>query len=77
MGVRAALSDAEWARIEPVVSALTSRGPKGVDDRRFVEATVWILRTGAPWRDLPDAFGKFEGFVAVAAALIALTGWPG
>ena len=60
MGVRTALSDAEWARIAPLVSALTSRGPKGIDDRRFVEATVWILRTGAPWRDLPDAFGKWS-----------------
>lgn len=44
MGVRVALSDAEWARIAPLVSALTSRGPKGDDNRRFIEATLWYRR---------------------------------
>ena len=34
-------------------------GRSGRDNRLFVEAVVWIARTGAPWRDLPEVFGKW------------------
>ena len=30
------------------------------NNRRFVEAVLWIARTGSPWRDLPDAFGNWN-----------------
>ncbi len=46
------LSDAEWARIEPVLP----RGRKGarrVDDRRVISGIVHMLRIGARWRDCP------------------------
>src|SRR5688500_15547743 len=43
----------------PLVAATRPR-PKGRDDRGFFEATQWILRTGAPWRDLPLAFGAWR-----------------
>ena len=33
-------------------------GPRGTDNRLFVEAVLWIVRTGSPWRDLPEEFGK-------------------
>ncbi|ARC87666.1 transposase [Rhodovulum sp. MB263] len=33
----------------------------GADNRWFVDAGLWLARTGAPWRDLPPAFGKFKG----------------
>ena len=42
------------------MAAATSRGPKGREDKSFFEAIVWILRTGSPWRDLPEAFGKWS-----------------
>ena len=32
----------------------------GSDNRRFVEAVLWIVRTGSPWRDLPEAFGEWN-----------------
>lgn len=60
MAGRQAFSDEQWARIAPLVSRLTTRGPRGRDDRRFIEAVAWVARTGAPWRDLPERFGKWE-----------------
>jgi transposase len=60
MGVRTAVSDGDWAVLRPTFSALTSRGPKGGNDRSFLEGVVWILRTGAPWRDMPPLFGNWN-----------------
>lgn len=56
------MSDEQWARVRAAVFQLTKRGPKitGADQRRFIEAVLWIMRTGAPWRDLPAALGKWS-----------------
>jgi transposase len=35
-------------------------GRSGEDNRRFVEAVLWIARTGSPWRDLPPALGNWN-----------------
>jgi transposase len=35
-------------------------GRSGADNRRFIEAVLWIARTGSPWRDLPTAFGRWN-----------------
>jgi transposase len=45
------LSDEEWAAIEPLLP-LAKHGPAWVDDRRVLNGIFYILRTGAPWRDL-------------------------
>jgi transposase len=52
------LSDAEWARIEP----LPPRGRKGtrrVDDRRVISGIAHMLRIGALWRDCPPEYGPY------------------
>ena len=59
MVIRLAISDDCWAQIRSAVDVVTRRGPKGEDKRLFLEAVIWILRTGAPWRDLPSIFGKW------------------
>ena len=58
---RTMLSDAQWERIEPLRAGKEGDvGRTGDDNRRFVEAVLWIGRTGAPWRDLPPRFGKWN-----------------
>ena len=52
-------SDGQWRAIAKAIARLTSRGPKG-EPRRFLEAVIWILRSGAPWRDLSERFGRWE-----------------
>jgi len=50
------IGDEAWGRIEPL---LPTRGPAG-DRRRFVNAVLWIARTGAAWRDLPERLGNWN-----------------
>ncbi len=50
------LSDEEWAVIEPLLPK-GGRGPRRVNDRRVLNGIFYILRTGAPWRDLPERYG--------------------
>ncbi len=58
---RLMLSDAQWDRIAPdIIGDDRSRGTSGRDNRMFVEAVLWIARTGVPWRDLPEAFGNWN-----------------
>jgi transposase len=53
------ISDEQWARLAPLLPQRT-RNPKGgrprVDDRACLEGILWVLRTGARWRDLPRAY---------------------
>jgi transposase len=58
---RYVLTDAQWARMEPHCRGKKSDpGRSGADNRRFVEAVLWIARTGSPWRDLPALFGHWN-----------------
>jgi transposase len=58
--IRLLLNDAQWQRIAPLLPGKKGDpGRSGDDNRRFVEAVLWIVRGGAPWRDLPDALGKW------------------
>src|SRR3546814_3054661 len=58
---RLVLTDAQWAKMEPhCLGKRSDPGRSGGDNRRFIEAILWIVRTGSPWRDLPGAFGKWN-----------------
>lgn len=43
-----------------IIGDARSRGSSGRDNRMFVEAVLWIVRTGSPWRDLPEVFGTWN-----------------
>ena len=63
MGVmdRLVLSDSAWERMAPlIIGRPDPKGSTGRDNRMFVEAVLWIVRTGSPWRDLPEAFGNWN-----------------
>ena len=56
--VRKILRDDQWERIEYLLPGKKSdRGQTAADNRLFVEAVLWVARTGSPWRDLPNEFG--------------------
>jgi len=54
------LSDADWKRLERLLPTPAKTGRPRKPLRPVVNAMVWILRTGAPWRDLPDEFGPWQ-----------------
>ena len=58
---RQLLREDQWVRIEHLLPGKPAdRGRTARDNRRFVEAVLWILRTGCPWRDLPSEFGPWN-----------------
>ncbi len=55
------LSDTVWAKMEAHLPGKASDpGRSGQDNRKFMEAILWLARTGAHWRALPDEFGKWN-----------------
>jgi transposase len=56
--MRYELTDFEWTAIK-IMLPNKPRGVPRVDDRRVLSAIFWVLRSGAPWRDLPDSFGPY------------------
>jgi transposase len=51
------LTDFEWRVIEPLLPN-KPRGVPRVDDRRVLNGIFWVLRSGAPRRDLPERYGR-------------------
>jgi hypothetical protein len=56
--MRYELTDFEWTAIRPFLPN-KPRGVPRVNDRRVLNGIFWILRSGAPWRDLPESFGPY------------------
>lgn len=59
--MRHELTDRQWERLEPLLPPERSgRGRPDLDHRRIMNAIVWRLATGAPWRDLPEVYQPWE-----------------
>jgi transposase len=55
------LSDRQWERISEILPGKAGDpGRTGVDNRLFVHAVLWVLRSGAHWHDLPTRYGKYK-----------------
>lgn len=52
------MTDAQWARLQPLLPPRKA-GARRKDDRLVIDALVWKLATGAPWRDLPERYGPW------------------
>lgn len=58
---RKILRDDQWERIEHFLPGKEcDPGVTAKDNRRFVEAVLWVARTGSPWRDLPPELGNWH-----------------
>jgi transposase len=80
------LSDGQWAMLEPFMPQ-NQPGARRVDDRRVISGIVHVLKTGARWRDCPEAYGPHttvynrysrwsrRGFWRAMLAALAEAGW--
>src|SRR5436190_12929943 len=57
---RYALTDGQWEALRPVLSPDEPTGRPPKDHRLILDGILWILHTGAPWRDLPERFGPWK-----------------
>jgi transposase len=59
---RGDLTDGEWERLRPHLppEQPARRGGRYRDHRQVLNGILWILRTGAPWRDLPERYGPWQ-----------------
>ena len=58
---RTTLTNRQWRLIEPFLPGRPgTRGRSGRNNRRSLEAMIWVIRTGAPWRDLPPVLGHWN-----------------
>lgn len=58
-GERHELTDEQWERLRTLLPESRGPGRPWHDHRTMLNGMLWILRTGAPWRDLPERYGKF------------------
>ena len=74
---RLVLTDAQWAKMEPRwLGKPGDPGRSGKNNRLFVEAVLWIVRTGRPWRDLPPSFGNWNSVFTRFRDWVKADVWP-
>ncbi len=55
------ISDPAWLRVcDKLLGKSADVGRTAQDNRQFLNAVLWIARSGAPWRDLPERFGPWN-----------------
>lgn len=58
---RGDLTNMQWERLQPLLPPQKPKtGRPAVDHRRILNGILWMLRTGAPWRDLPERYGPWR-----------------
>ena len=61
MAKRYELTSAQWERVAPLLPGKAGDpGRTAADNRLFVNGVLWVLRSGAHWRDLPERYGKWK-----------------
>lgn len=60
MGNRGDITNEQWERLKDLLpTSKTQRGRPSQDHRQILNGILWVLRTGAPWRDMPERYGKW------------------
>lgn len=58
---RGELTNVQWQRLQPLLPDQKPRvGRPSLDHRSVINGILWIVRTGAPWREMPERYGKWE-----------------
>ena len=57
---RHALTDREWKVLAPLLPRRAGTGRPPKEHRAIIDALLWLAKTGAPWRDLPERFGPWR-----------------
>lgn len=60
MSRRHALTDRQWNRIKHLFETPRRPGGQWKDHRLMLDGILWVMKTGAPWRDLPERFGPWK-----------------
>jgi transposase len=54
------VTDDQWRLIEPLIPAAAPTGRRRIEPRTVLNGVLWILRSGSPWRDLPERYGPWQ-----------------
>jgi transposase len=60
MANRYEITDEAWSLVADLFIERRTRGRPRIDDRRMLDGVLWILRSGAAWRDMPEEFGPWS-----------------
>jgi transposase len=59
--VRGELTEKQWQQLEPLLPPQNPKtGRPNKDHRTIINGILWVLRTGAPWRDVPERYGPWR-----------------